>query len=135
MIGVRKVQLYKIGIVFLLLLSSLWYLGSSQAHALSGNDFEAGRIIDDSVFYNNSTLSVDQIQAFLEAKVPVCDTNGSQPYGGTTRAAYGASVGHPAPYICLKDYSQSVPAVNNSSTDYCTGDIASGTKSASRIIF
>lgn len=42
------------------------------AQALSGNEFQAGRIVDDSVFTNKSTMSIEQIQLFLNAKVPDC---------------------------------------------------------------
>jgi len=106
---------------------------SQSASALSGSEFNAANIIDDSVFFNRGSMSVGDIQAFLNAKVPVCDTNGTQPYAGTTRAAYGASRGYPAPYTCLKDYSQAVPA--KSADAYCSGGISSGTKSAAQIIY
>jgi hypothetical protein len=107
----------------------------STAGALSGSDFQAGRIIDDSVFYNAQTMSVQQIQEFLNAKMPSCDTNGTQPYAGTTRAAYGASKGYPAPFVCLKDYSQNIPGVTNSGSSLCGGSITTGTKPASQIIY
>jgi hypothetical protein len=104
--------------------------------ALSGTDFNAGRIIDDGVFFNANTLSPSEIQQFLNAKVPVCDTNGSKIYSGsTTRAQYGASRGYPTPYTCLKDYSQSVPSIVNSGSDLCQGSITSGYKSAAQIIY
>lgn len=85
-------------------------IASTPASALSGSEFQAGRIMDDVVLYNGSSLNVQQIQEFLNAKVPTCDTNGTQPYAGTTRAAYGASRGYPAPYICLKDFRQDTTA-------------------------
>ncbi len=66
--------------------------------------------MDDSVFFNGNTLNVQQIQEFLNAKVPTCDTNGTQPYAGTTRAAYGTSRGYPPPYICLKNFRQDTTA-------------------------
>src|SRR5688572_21325613 len=73
--------------------------------ALSGSQFHAGRIIDDSVFENNHSMSVGQIQAFLDSKV-ACDRWGTEPseYGGGTRAQYGAARGNPAPYTCLNAY-------------------------------
>lgn len=83
---------------------------SSPASALSGNQFQAGRIIDDAVFYNPNALDASSIQDFLNAKVPECDTNGIKSYSsGTSRAAYGTSRGYPPPYICLKDYRQDTP--------------------------
>ncbi len=104
-----------------------------QASALSGSDWQAGRIIDDSVFFNSSSMSANDIQLFLNSKVPVCDTNGTQPYGGTTRAAYSASAGHPGPFTCLKDYrqdTQSRPA--NPGT---CGQYNGGNKTAAQIIY
>lgn len=82
---------------------------STNVEALSGSEFQAGRIIDDGVFFNNQGLSPTEIQTFLNSKVPICDTTGSQPYGNTTRANYGASKGYPPPYTCLKDYRQDTP--------------------------
>ena len=79
----------------------------TKAFAVTGADWRAGRIIDDGIFYNNNDMSVTDIQNFLNSKV-TCDTWGSKPseWGGGTRAQYGASKGYPAPYTCLKDYSQ-----------------------------
>lgn len=70
--------------------------------------FEAGRIIDDSVFTNKDTLSVSQIQAFLNSKVPVCDTNGTQisEYGGGTRSQWAQAKYGQSTFACLKDYSE-----------------------------
>ncbi len=121
-----------------LLLSFIVCLGSSlaarPAGALSGNQFNATNIIDDSVFFNKNSMSASEIQNFLNAKVPVCDTNGTQIYSGTTtRAAHGASRGYPAPYTCLKSYAQSIPA--KSADAYCSGAVTGGTKSASQIIY
>ncbi len=103
-----------------------------KASALVGSQFSAGRIIDDGNFFNGSTMDEPGIQAFLNAKVPVCDTNGTQAYGSTTRAAYGAANGYPAPYTCLKDFTQSIPAVGQDA--YC-GYVGGGTKSAAQIIY
>ncbi len=38
--------------------------------------------------------------------MPNCDTWGTQPHGGITRAQYAASVGVSTPFTCLKDYSE-----------------------------
>jgi hypothetical protein len=113
------------------LLTTLGVGTAPQADALSGSSFKAGRIIDDALFFNGNAVGTNDVQAFLNAKVPVCDTNGSQPYGGTTRAAYGTSRGYPPPYTCLKDYRQdtwSIPA-----DAYCNG-FTPGNKSAAQII-
>lgn len=72
----------------------------------NASTFNAGRIIDDVVMTNNSSMNITQIQAFLNSKVPVCDTWGTQSYGGTTRAQYAASRGVSTPFTCLKDYTE-----------------------------
>ncbi len=80
----------------------------NTAHAVPVVGFNAGRIIDDSVFTNNTSMSPGQIQSFLNGKVPTCDTQGTQPseFGGGTRAQWGTARGTPPPYICLKDYAE-----------------------------
>jgi hypothetical protein len=104
-------RLIKITLVALLLFTPVFtILSVEKATALSGSDFQAGRIIDDEIFYNNDSMSTQEIQIFLESKVPNCDTDGTQPYAGTTRAAYGTSRGYPPPYICLKDFTQATTA-------------------------
>jgi len=106
---------------------------TQQVGAASAGDWRAGNIIDDSLFYNGNDMSAGDIQAFLNSKVPVCDTWGTKTseFGGGTRAQYGASQGYPAPYTCLKDYSQSIPGY--SADAYC-GAIGAGAKSAAQII-
>jgi hypothetical protein len=68
---------FKSLIVILLLglsLSSLFVvLGGAKVEALDGSNFNAGHIIDDSVFFNSNSMSVNEIQALLESKVS-CDT-------------------------------------------------------------
>jgi hypothetical protein len=104
--------------------------------ALSGSDFDAGNIIHDGVFFDSDTMTTSEIQQFLDSKVPDCDTNGSELYSGSqTRAQYGASRGNPAPYTCVKDYTESVDAVVNGGSDLCTQSISAGTKTAARIIY
>ena len=111
----------------------LGLLGVVSTHALTGSQFNKSNIIADGVFFNKSSMSASQIQTFLNAKVPTCDTNGTKPYAGTTRATYGASKGYPAPYTCLKDYKQTIPS--KSADSYCKGSINSGNKSAAQIIY
>ncbi len=82
---------------------------ASTTHAAS---FNPGRIIDDTVFTNNTSMSVAQIQAFLNSKVSSCDTNGTKPasdFGRSdlTHAQYAATRGWNAPpYTCLRDYAE-----------------------------
>lgn len=70
--------------------------------------FRAGNIIDDAIFTNKSSMTVEQIQQFLEAQVPVCDTFGQKPseFGGGTRAQWAAARGYSPPFTCLKDFSE-----------------------------
>ncbi len=120
-------------VVFLALVTVHSFSSSGQASALSGSEFNAGRIMDDSIFFNGTTMNTGDIQAFLNAKMPSCDTNGTAIYSGsTTRAQYGASRGYPAPYTCLKDYSQQT--TTKSPDAYCAGHTA-GVKSSAQIIY
>lgn len=65
--------------VLLLLTSSglSLLIPSASVSALTGGDFNAGHIIDDSVFTNQS-LNVGNIQSFLNGQQPNCDTNGTK---------------------------------------------------------
>ena len=80
----------------------------TSAHAVTGNDWRAGLITDDGIFRNTSSMSAVDIQNFLNAKVPSCDTMGTQPseFGGGTRAQWGTARGYPPPYTCLRNYSE-----------------------------
>lgn len=109
-------------------------LQPKKAQALSGSEFNPGNIISDGVFFNGDDMSYPAIQNFLNSKVPVCDTSGSLPRGGTTRAAYGTSVGYPPPYICLKDFVQENLPTKPAETGLCTG-LGPGTKPAALIIY
>jgi hypothetical protein len=103
-----------------------------NASALAGTDFQPGRIIDDAIFFDNSSMDTSTIQNFLNSKVPNCDTNGTLPYGGTTRASYGTSRGYPPPYVCLRNYSQDTPTKPGESGLCST--YGGGVKSAAQII-
>lgn len=86
------------------LFGTILFAGTAHAGPVVG--FNAGKIIEDNVFTNAASMNAAQIQTFLNSKVPVCDTNGTQYYAGMTRAAYAASKGVSTPFICLKDYSE-----------------------------
>ncbi len=87
---------------------SVVIVANKPAQAAPVVGFNAGRIIDDAVFTNKSSMSPAAIQSFLNSKVPVCDTNGQQPseFGGGTRAQWAASRGYSPPFTCLKDFSE-----------------------------
>lgn len=74
-------------------------LFSNSALATSTANFEAGNIIDDIVFTNSQSMTVEQIQAFLDSKVPICDTWHTGFYGASG-TWYGP------PFTCLKDYTE-----------------------------
>jgi hypothetical protein len=77
-------------------------------HPAQAQDWNAGKIIDDYTFTNAWTMNAGQIQAFLNSKVPVCDTNGTQTseFGGGTRAQWGQANYGQSTFTCLKDYSE-----------------------------
>jgi hypothetical protein len=117
-----------------LLANALWPTG--HVSALSGGEFNAANIMNIPVFFNPGTMNAGDIQNFLNAKVPTCDTNGTQASnhaGYATRAQWGAANGYSAPYTCLKDSSMDVPSVGADA--YCTGSIAGAHKSAAQLIF
>ena len=52
---------------------------TEPASALNGNMFDPGLIVSDSVFYDFGTMTVDEIQRFLDSKVPVCKADDGGP--------------------------------------------------------
>ncbi|HSW92110.1 MAG TPA: hypothetical protein VLG09_05690 [Candidatus Saccharimonadales bacterium] len=70
--------------------------------------WNAGYIISDSTFANKNTMSANDIQIFLNSKVPTCDTWGEQTseYGGGTRRQWAEAHGYSAPFTCMRDYSE-----------------------------
>lgn len=133
------------GLSFIASLLLILPLQSIPVHAVSATDWQAGRIIDDGVFVNKDAMSVAEIQQFLDTKVPVCDTSGAQmttrpkPGGGYyTRAQWGASIGYPAPYTCLKDFYEvpkSTPGPGVPANNYGGLPIPVGAVSAAQMIW
>ena len=72
-----RFRLYLITVMGALFTATSVALPMSTASALSGSDFQAGNIISDSVFYDSDSMSSAQVQNFLNAKLPTCDTNGT----------------------------------------------------------
>lgn len=104
------------------------------ASAVSANDWRAGNIINDPLFFNGSAMTQQDIQNFLNAQVPTCDTWGTQLRSdGRTRAAYGTSVGVPPPYICIKDYYEN-PTTHETNFN-ASATVPTGAKSAAQIIY
>ena len=120
---------------------------------VQATDFVAGRIIDDAVFYNANTMTVEEIQAFLDEKLPTCDMWGTgssagrvvsetgyvMPAGSTNadyarlRAAAGNTRYHEPPYVCVNKYYEN-PETHE--TLYETkGIVKDGMISAAQIIY
>jgi hypothetical protein len=131
MVRISKLKLAALS--FALLISFGMIATSARVSALSGGEFQAGRIIDDSVMYDGNAMSAQEIQAFLNAKVPVCDTNGTQMRGNVTRAAHGTANGYPPPYTCLKDFAENTPT--KAADAYCANTYFGGVKTAAQIIY
>lgn len=123
-------------LIAVLLLISL--VGPLETSALSGGDFNAGRIIDDQLFYDGNALSSSDVQTFLNSKVTVCDNNGSQTiydsqYGDTvTRAVYSQRRGISTPFACLKDVTHD--SYEKAADAYCSS-LSGGRKSSAQIIY
>lgn len=124
-----------VSILSVALLVATW-IGATQLTqttiSVSGSEFNAGRIIDDELFYDGADMSTAQIQTFLEARMPECDTYGEEIYSGTmTRAEYAATRDEYPPFDCLRDYSTTYDA---RAADSLCSAIPAGTKTAAQVI-
>lgn len=118
------------------------FLGSkSETQALSATEFQAGRIIDDSIFYNPNTMTAAEIDAFIDSHNPACDMWGTQKvYGDVTRAEYvkqlragGNTKFHDPPFVCISEYYEN-PETHK--TNFSTGGKKEeGMLSAGEIIY
>jgi hypothetical protein len=103
----------KLSITFVALVA-IQILFQSNAFA---SGFNAGRIIDDSVFADTTTMTIGQIQDFLNTKLSSCDTNGQQnsEFGGpdlngdgrVQRWEWGKANYNQTTFPCLRDYTVS----------------------------
>ncbi|MGH7237019.1 MAG: hypothetical protein ACREGF_00600, partial [Candidatus Saccharimonadales bacterium] len=104
-----------------LVLAALCVFGGqpSRVAAVSASDWQAGNIISQGVFENSKSMSVNDIQNFLNSKVGTCDTNGTQPsgHGNYTHAQWGALNGNPAPFTCINEYAENPSTGQNNKTD------------------
>ena len=140
-------------IAFLAVFYGLAIHNTPGTEAVKATDFNPGRIIDDAIFYNPDTMTVEEIQAFLDAKLPTCDMWGTgssagrivsetgyvMPAGSTNadyarlRAAAGNSRYHEPPYVCVNKYYEN-PETHE--TLYETkGIVKDGMISAAQIIY
>lgn len=130
----------KITIAFSTLLVVISMIPSAPVLALQGSDFNPGRIIDDGTFTNRNFMTAQDIQNFLNAKVPNCDTNGTQltshPNGSGgyyTRAEWGSLNGNSKPFTCLRNYVEN-PSTKSNNYSNPTAQIDGGI-SAAQIIW
>jgi hypothetical protein len=72
-------------VAVLALVASALSFAPAPAEAANAADFQPGYIISDSIFFNSSLMSEQQVQSFLESTVPTC----------------AATAGNPG---CLRDY-------------------------------
>ena len=152
-------RLFLILLAFFLLLATL-SSGNNYASAQS-TGFNAGRIIDDAVFFNSGSMDATQIQNFLNSKVPQCDTNGTgsisytynanplrindpnanDPVVTTSRAVYGDRIyqrdgdtrGSRTPYICINTKTFDTTDIPPDS-GLCTGYSGRTAESSAQII-
>ena len=89
-------KIFKIKLTSLVVLSFL-AIALFIPRSANAASFDAGRIIDDSVFTNKSSMSAGDIQNFLNSKVPTCDT-----YHAPGPGSQGAN----PPWTCLKNYNE-----------------------------
>lgn len=130
---IRKPLLVILGLSVSAILASFAFT-LSPAHSANAGDWKAGSIIDDSIFFSGNSMSVQDIQNFLNGQLPVCDTWGTKMYSATqTRAQYGVSVGTPPPYICVKDYYEN-PTTHQTNFNP-TASVPEGGLSAAQIIY
>jgi hypothetical protein len=128
-IAMKKVLIF---IAPLLLIGGVLLFKSSPASAVAAGDWKAGRIVDDSIFTNKSAMSIDQIQQFLNSKVPVCNTN-HPPYTSPT-----SGITYNPPFTCLKDYwevPKTQPSPDVPASNYGGQPIPAGAKSAAELIY
>ena len=84
---------------------------TGPAEAATAGAFNPGNIISDSLFYDGGAMSGDQVEGFLQGKVPRCSSG----------------------YTCLEDDTQATP--NMAASSYCPGGYAgSGSERAADII-
>ena len=138
--------------IFVLVFFGLAIFNTPGSTAVKATDFQAGRIIDDSIFFNKDAMTVAEIQAHLDRYLPTCDMWGTGAVGSgrtingvavpasTTRAAYakmmyeaGNTKYHDPPYVCLNKYYEN-PTTHENSFD-TKGEVKDGMISAAQIIY
>lgn len=154
----RHYKTMRIGLVLAAMMFGGVFYGLATMHtpeteAIEPSSFNAGYLIDDSVFYDPNTMTVAEIQKLLDDKSPACDMWGTglisgrkYPDGtwvpaGTTRAQYakvmrekyGNTKYHDPPYVCINKYYEN-PETHQSLYE-TQGVATAGMKSAAQIIY
>ena len=123
-----------VGFIFASVFFGSFFFFNNTAHAVSAAGFDPGRIIDDAIFYDQDSMGgPSEIQNFLNAHVPSCDTWGTRPsgYGNLTNAQYAQQIkGWPGPpYVCLNNYYEN-PSTGETSFEKGGGAFSGGVSSA-----
>lgn len=154
----RHYKAMRVGLILAAMMFGGVFYGLATIHtpeteAIEPSSFNAGYLIDDSVFYNPNTMTVAEIQKLLDDKSPACDMWGTglisgrkYPDGtwvpaGTTRAQYakvmrekyGNTKYHDPPYVCINKYYEN-PETHQSLYE-TQGVATAGMKSAAQIIY
>ena len=129
----KKIRSLALALVLpLLALTATGLVFPVDAHAADARSFRPGRIIDDAVFTNSNSMTVEQIQVFLNSKMPNCDTYGTGGGAYTNRSWIENNLGISPPYRCLNDYRENPTTGAN---NYGTWTNPSGSLSAAELIY
>lgn len=101
----------------------------SEAQAAPVVGFNAGNIIDDSLFYNGNAMSAGEVQTFLNQKLSSCRI-GKAPYMPGALSPSGS--GNTIASACLKDYRQTTSS--RAADAYCNGYVGQPNETAAQII-
>ena len=131
-----KIRLKSVGFLATVLVVSAFLgvtISTQETYAADARNYNAGRIIDDSVFANSDSMSVQEIQNFLNSKVS-CDTWGTKrsELGGGTRAQWMNARGYSAPFRCVTDYYENPSTGQN---NYGKNETPAGAISAAQLIY
>lgn len=133
-INVNKKSKWLFIAIFVVFLSGAISIGHPKPVS-AAESWNAEEIIDDLVFTNKNTMSVVQIQDFLNSKVSTCDTNGTQQSemnnsgvpdyngnGSIQRWEWGKYKYNQTVFTCLKDYTENglsaAQIIYNASQDF-----------------
>ena len=128
-----------IPLVVLAVFGVISLINNNLSNAVKATDFNAGRIIDDEIFYNKDAMNAQQIQDFLNKQIGSCDTWGTQRAtdwgrGDITRAQFAKQAwGIDPPFVCLNNYHEN-PDTKETSYEKGGGAFAGGI-SAAQIIY